>query len=922
MNQTLKTITIGAVVFLTSAALAFWIGSNLATDDVTPEAVMPVFEEPLPVIIPVPFDGDPVVAAETLAEQVNASRTIASEIGVVLEPSSPSGIETAIVVSSTAEETPSDAADETTAATPGQTTITETTPGATAVPETEEGPLPSSGGTPPAEETATDFCVDGGEGCPEGVSGTILALHALPPLAGVPEFRPAPPGSGFSYYSPECPPQELEEGKAYFGVSTNRPAIIAMEYRSDDWAYGRGYTVPWTTFETTTPDGAETAWNEWWADESVTELDRRAWIQHCFTLDDLPAGARYIARFTYTDKFDPSITTSTPGRLVRFSVPGRDALVLGSQRRPTTILPLGMDQLFVGMTREPDQDIAVAAREGADLAMCDIAGDTGSIYSGSSTIRAVVTSDGPIDREVLDDPAYPYLAEHTQSVVTRLDLREGTDYVVCVYWLAEGPSFDPVIVEIAESIPVSTPEAYRPTIVLHGLTNLFGEIDLVQVRIPGCGTRDYDLADPSTTVRDRADILSTPGPQIELCTLTQGLAEIDRRGIRVETRVVATGASSSESGGAYIRTDFECRTATCLFRLPEMALVPLPLIPADDSDCGSGFGVGCLSDGMRSAGDVIIEIQFDATAGSGISSWGIGEAAEFDDTTPPLAENPQISVETEVALSGGHPLFGAMASVTVVADRPVTLRVEVSDVVTLEEPCSLGPIDGYNSTTLSTTHTFTLDPLCLGQKYMLAITATDESGDVATILGRRPWVPEGLVELYVPPVSVTTEMSAIITAPDDDHRHRVEMGRVVARSDDVITGGPFAFYLSWIADPEAVAAAERSGWRMPGTFACGSPGAGPLEYHGRSRPGGVALQRNTYATQNGLHITVPVDIYRILPIGGAIVGDCVPGALVEGVLLSADISLEELFDGVTITSESGSVVFTIRATRFRSELIG
>jgi hypothetical protein len=920
MRRLLPTLAIGAVAFLASTVLAFWIGGSLASDDVIPEAAMPELEPPLLVIVPVPFDGDPAIAAETLAEQVNASRTIASEIGVVLEPSSPSGIETQPVIGSVAVEMPEDTVDASATTSTGGTTSTQAAPGTTSAPETEETSLPPPSGAPPAEETATDSCVDGGEGCPEGISGTILAIHELPPFAGVAQFRPPAPGSGFSVHSPVCPPREEEEGKAHFGVSTNRPANIIMEYRTAEWRESEG-SIPWTVFSTATPVTDEGTWNAWAADHTADPRDTRSWIQHCFTLEGLPPRDDYEARFRYQDKYDTSITAVNFVRIVRFVVPGRDGLDPGAQRRPTTVIPLGMDQLFVGMTREPEQDVAVVAREGIDPAMCDTAGDMRAIYSGTDTIRAVVTSDNPIDREVLGDPAYPYLLEHSQSVVTRLDLEEGTDYVLCIYWLAPGPAFDPVVVEIAESIPASTPEAYRPTIVLHGLTNLFGELDLVRVRVPGCGTHDYNLSDPSATVRDRADILSTSGPQIELCTLTNGLTEIDRRGIRVETLLVATGAETSESGGAYIRTDLECRTATCLIRLPEMALVPLPRIPADDSDCGSGFGVGCLSDGMRSAGDVIIEIQFDATAGSGISSWGIGEAAEFDDTPPPLAENPQIDLQSAVELIGGHPTNGALATITVEADRPVTLNVEVGDVATLDEPCSLGPIEGYSSTALSTTHSFTLDPLCLGQKYMLAITATDESGDVATIVGQRPWIPAGLVELYVPPVSVTTEMSATITAPDNDQRHRVQMGRVVARSDDVITGGPFAFYLGWTVDPDAIAAALRSGWRMPGTFACGSPGAGPLEYHGRSRLG-VRTGRNAYATQNGLHITVPVDIYRILPIGGAIVGDCVPGAFVEGVLLSADIGLEELFDGVTITSESGSVVFTIRATRFRSELIG
>ncbi len=919
MNRnTILGFTIGAVTFIAAAALAFWVGSAIAGDDPAPPAALPAFEEPIPVIVPIPFEGDPVIAAATLAEQVSASRAIASEIGVTLEPANPSGIKVQTITGT------GDAGIPTETSTDDETTDTTSVPAA----DSDGSPAPPPAGTPPAEERVIDSCIEGGEGCPEGISGTILAIHALPPLSGVPEFRPAAPGSGYSYRAPECPPQELEEGAAYFGVSTTRPAIIAMEYRSDDWAYGRGYTVPWTTFETTTPDGAEVAWNEWWADESATETDRRAWIQHCFTLEDLPAGARYIARFTYTDKYDPSIVTTGFAR-VRFSVPGRGALLPGAQRRPTTVLPLGLDQLFVGMTREPDQDIAVAAREGTDPAMCNVAGDTRSIYSGAGTVRAVVTSDDPIDRDVLDDPAYPYFVRHSQSVVTRLDLQEGTNYVVCVYWLAEGPAFDPRVVEIAESIPVSTPEAYRPTIVLHGLTNLIGDVGLVQVRIPGCGTHDFNLAEPSATVRgrplshDRAGILQTTAPAIEMCTLTHGLTEIDRRGIRVDTLVVVTGATTSESSGAYIRTDLECRTATCLIRFPEMALVALPRIPVDESDCGSGFGVGCLSDGMRTAGDVIIEIQFDATAGTGISSWDIGGAAEFDDTPPPLAENPQIAFEKAIDLIERHPRNGAQATITVLADRPVTLSVSLADT---SDTCSLGNPDGYDSTTLSATHSFTLGPLCLGLVYQFAVSATDESGRSATIVGESSLVPEGLVELSVPLVAVTTELTATITVPTNDRLHTVTVRPVRARTDDARIGGTFVRSLYWTWPESDRTAARIAGWELFGVdgeaTACGSAGARPLEVFGRRAVGGGISRSNLYVNQDGTEITVLVDIYQNQLIRRAVFGECVPGDLIEGVELTAAVSVDDLLAGVTLSSESGSVVFTITATGFRSELGG
>jgi len=542
MNKLLKSITIGLVAFLASAALAFWAGGNLGSDDVIPEAVMPAFDEPLPVIVPVPFEGDPAVAAKVLAEQANASRVLASEIGVTLEPTNPSGIEIQTMSGSTATEpaaddpepsSPSAPATTTTGDTPGVTTAPGTTslgteeeplapagdtPGTTA-PGTEEEPLAPAGDEPPAEETAIDFCVEGGEGCPEGISGTVLALHPLPPLQGFAQFRP--PATPFrpSSNEPVCPPRAEEEGTAYFGVSTSRPALITMEYKTWEWRPREG-AIPWTTVSLATSAEADAAWAGL---DTIDPTDSLPWIQTCFTLEDLPPRGDYVARFSYADKDDPSLSGERRGpRLVNFVVPGRDGLDPGEQRRPTILLPVGIDQLMVGMTREPDQTVAVTARQGTDRAVCDIAGDTSSIYSGEGTIRPTLgargqgyISDNPIDPAVLNDPGYPYLAE-----LFRLDLEEGTNYVVCVYWLSDGPAFDPTVLDISEAIPVSTPEAYRPTVLLHGLENLFGGASRVDVSVPGCGSESFDLTtgvDPSRPLG-----VSQITPAVELCTFNDG----------------------------------------------------------------------------------------------------------------------------------------------------------------------------------------------------------------------------------------------------------------------------------------------------------------------------------------------------------------------------------------------------------------
>jgi intracellular sulfur oxidation DsrE/DsrF family protein len=933
MKSRIRTIAIGIATFLVAALIGYWGAQAFTTDDVQPTVAEPAYEEPVPVVVPVAFEGDVDVAIEQLSEQANASRTIASEMNITLEPTDTSGISLEPVAGSGDGAGGSGSVGSTGTGSPGTTTPSDTAPGDATTPT--DAPAPGTGGpssTPEAgtpsvdgsglpEERAVDTCADGGDECPEGISGTILAIRHLPDFGVQVAFNPPVPGTGRSVSSPVCPAREAEEGTAYFGVATNRPALIQLEYRTIEFRSDRG-GIPWTSVSTATSSAGDAAWATWFASDSADSTDPASWIQTCITLEDLPPRSDYQARFVITDKDDPTIRARTFARLVPFVVTGGDGLVPGAQRRPTTALPLGIDQLFIGLTRTPDQDVAVAARPGNDPAACEIAGDESSIYTGSGTIRSVTTSENTIDAAVLNDASYPYFVEHSVSVVERLDLVEGTDYVVCVYWLDDGPAFDRKVVTESEVIAVSTPEAYRPKIILQRLTNLYGGVERVTVSIPTCsgGITSYDLTEESATVTDRMGSLQTYGPAIELCTIDQRLNDVNRRGIRVDTTIVrADGVSVANS--AYIRTDVTCRTTPCLLRLNELVMLPLPDVVAGDGECGTGFGTGCLS-GEVSAGDAVIEIRYLASTGSGRANWNIARPTGFDDTPPPLADDPQLAVTTAYELVEGRPENGARATLTFVADRPVTLDVSVMDVFSSGEICSLGPVDGFTSATFSTEYTVTLEPLCLSQGYRLAVTAVDEDGNIADIVGQIPRTDDNTVELYVPPVLLTTEISTTIAPPHEDHSHTVYVRPVRANAFDVTGTGGFDLGGTWpTADRDA---AQRAGWQMFGVSgqanACGRPGAGDLEVYARNTGRGVPVQAFMYAAQGGANITYVVDIYANRPVGGTVLRDCVAGELEESVVLQADMSIEDLLAGATLTADSGLVEFTIRATSFRREL--
>ncbi len=943
MNSRSKTIALGFATFAAASAIGYFGALALNTDTATPTTGEPTYEEALPVVVPMAFDGDVNVAIDALSEQTDAARTIASELEITLEPDETSGISLEPIVGSS-NRAPATGAPGTT--TPGDTTAPSDTaapatiapedaaPGDTSAPTDTPAPAASEDespaatpdiGTPPGdvspppEERATDTCTSGGGDCPDGISGTILAIRDLPPLAGRVTFNPPPPGTTPRISSPVCPAREPREGTAYFGASTNRPALITMQYRTAGARPGFEDN-PWTTVSFATSDAGDSAWARWFGDDTASASDPASWIQTCFSLEDLPARTDYLARFTFADKDDPSIQARPYQNVIPFSVTGRDGLTPGTQRRPTTALPLGIDQLFIGVTRTPEQDVAVAARRGRDLAVCEIGGDERGIYTGDGTIRSVPLSETEIDPAILRERAYPYFTDYSVSVVERLDLEEGTDYVVCLYWLDEGPAFDRQVVTETEAIVVSTPEAYRPKIMLQRVTNLIGDVDRVTVSVPGCsGVTSFDLTDSSVTARGRTGILQTYSDPIELCTFDSGLNEVNRRGIRVNTTIMR-GDGTSASNGVYVRTDVTCRTVPCLLRLNELAMLPLPDVTLGD-ECGTGFGTGCLS-GTISAGDAVIEIRYLSSTGSGLSNWSIGNPSAIEDAPPPLAEIPQVAVTTSYALIDATPRSGARATLTFVADRPVSLEASVADVFSAGEICSLGSVDGYASTTLALTHTVTLDPLCLGQGYRITVNARDEAGQLADIVGGVPRTFDNSVELNVPTLLLRTEISATVAAPHDDHAHTVYVRPVRANAFDSI--GTFGFNLGWTWPPADRNAARRAGWEMYGVSgqanACGRSGAGNLEVFARRTSRGLPVQAFMAAGQAGADITFVVDIYENRPVGGVVLRDCVRGDLEESITVQANVSLGDLLDGVTMSSDTGLAEFTIMVVPLSSDL--
>jgi hypothetical protein len=881
LSPTLRSVLLGALSFVAAGAVAFAVGRAIHGED-TPPAALPALEAPEPVVIPIVIDDQDVATiVMEQAEQNLASRQIASDLEVVLDPGEPGPSASAGVSGRRLPDGPDS---------PGG--------GEPVFIDVADGPPSSS---PAATEVALDECADGGDGCPDGVGGTILlAIREIPPLAGFAAFNPA--ATRTYGWGPVCPEVEVPGGSAYFGFSTTRPVAIRFEYRAYPWERGAYFAEGVLQF--VTPSEDEEPWNDWIADDTAPADDPRSWINHCVLIPDLPPSGNYVAFISYSDRRDPTVTVQNWQRPVPFDVTDARGFVPGEQRRPTFLLGYGIDDLRIGATRTPDQALEVVALEGAAPGSCDTGGNEASVIFSEDSLRARTLVTNEIPAAELTNPTYPFLRAHSISTVLQLDLVEGSDYLVCLYWLGRGSTFDARVVEIAEEVQVSTPEAYRPRFKFHGVTELFGSLDRASVVIWPCGAAGMDV-DP----RHGGGSQLLPEP-IVLCTVDTGLTELDR-GIRVVSAIHETFDDVVLESGRFIRTDLECHVTPCLLKLDEMVLVPLPEVPTERRLCGTGFGGGCRGEvPKRVAGYAVVEIEYINVPGNGLTRWSIGEAAEFEDTPPPpVGDTPLLDVQTDISIAS-HPINGAAVEFTVVADRPVTMAAALVGAV----DCGLPSPGTYSRETLATTHTFSLGRLCLGNEYEIEVLAFDESGAQGTIVERIAGEVGPVSSFVVPPVWIRLGISVTVPPPDGDHWHTAYVRPVSVRVPTVVP--PYGTALDWswpVADRDLAAAA---GWQMFGLHgqanACGSPDARPFVVN--------ATGRGALLSQDQIMITAVVDIHRNHP-ASPVYSECAVAGLETSHLMQATVSIRELFEGVTITSDGGAV-FTIRALGFRPELYG
>ena len=688
------TAIVAAAGFVASAALAFPIARAASADATEPA--------PVPAASPEPGDGLPTSEAILqpagdglwasglqIAEAAQAARVEASELGLTIGGPASGAEEDAA---------PSD---------PERASIM---------------PAPSgdSGPEPVADTCAADTPPDD---CPSGIRGVVLGIRALPDIQVVGlASPPLPEETGFDAAYPQCRPAALLDGQWQVGVGVNRPAYVTTRYAKRPLSGEPIADDAWRNLATATSPSEEADFWAWVEDVDAPDDDPRAWIDHCVTLDGLEPGT-WEVRITVNAADDTTEFAITDFVL---TLPGEDGAIPEQVRRATTHIGIGPDQLWVNAPHPSDQFIAVQAVPYEQLTGCSTGADD-TVFTQPRThdrTPATIVATTDIDADLLAAPDYPYLPTDDQSTTARLDLVQGTNYFVCVYWLQEGPTFDPIKVMASEVFDIRTPYAWQPQIALEGAANVLTGVESVGITAlnPECSPHNYVLSP-----RDNGAI-ELDGASI--CQLQGHLTDVEIRGLPLILQVVMDDGSSYASR-VNLHPAIMCRYRDCPPRANEVALVHLPDVPVEPTDCGTGFGTGCLSDTgrTRSAGDLVVSVSYgDRTLIDG--AWVQDEPEPFLDNFPEVGETPKLSVTWDSPDTGST--FGRLVF-DVQADQPVTTQIELFPTEG-EEWCAMpgGTSIQANSAPVERA-TLRFQNLCQGVEYLARITATNDAGNAGVL---------------------------------------------------------------------------------------------------------------------------------------------------------------------------------------------
>ncbi len=868
-------IIVPAAAFTLAAAATY---GAVAAAQTAPSPTPTESAAPVGVVAPFPYSGDADAAAQRWvdAHPGTADGTDAEYVAYAPDVPSPA---------------PSTPASSGATPTPGASGGAEGTGGA-ALPDSPSGGIPGDGGV-------VDLCAGDSppDYCPDGVGGTVeLALDALPPMDGMVTLHPATPGSAPFPYFPECEPSDLAPGDLAVGMTVNRPASIRL-------TWSRATADGWEPHEVTlvTSGPAEDAWNAWAASDAATPTDPEQWIDVCHVIRGLDPG-EYRVQATFTDASDSAQQFTYPSDApLTARVEDASGSVPGHTRRPTIVLPVGVDRVVVNALAPSDQYIAmVAVPAGGDNpgegGTCDA-----SLLDPSHVLAAGDIVGVPLTQETLPDsvvhaPDYPYLPDQNLSLTSDFTLEEGTDYTLCLFWMdTRGDPSDGRPVNV-EAIPVNVEDAYRVSLDVVGFYGEDGALDGSTVsggRVRAIRPGGY-LPGSSRECSPGLDVGFGPGgatwPDADrnLCTDMTGITGIVRYGIPVDVTLVTPSGDGTRKR-SIVRVDPRCH-GLCTPRDPEMVMVPLPEV--------DGHATGSLA----------IRVSYDATEGNGRTHFVVGDP-RYGSTGPQTPDYPYVDIATsEPDMDGALAVRnGVDVDVKVRlhhADTRMGLHLSFVSGDPREPLCHVGAAPAPRTFGLDadgTTWTATYHGLCAGASYRIVVR--DNAGDIVPVFGPTGWDTTGGHDFTTDPITLHVHGKISGMRSQDYDYSFTAYSNIWVRSP--YSPGAYPRALDSAVDASWVDRLASGGWTMTddGYSACGSgraatvyakPYTGTIEVVSGQpiRVEAHATYRTNQRDEDG-HWTCDVTT-----------GPGYLGGNVWNVDAVADVTAEQLLDGVTVRRDA------------------
>ena len=557
----------------------------------------------------------------------------------------------------------------------------------------------------PAVESAGDYGIslfsggddpcadDAGEDCPEGVSGTLLALYGSEPLEVRALVNP-PTYSDDPYSEVSCPAVAREAGSISLGVATNKPTTLRIDYWPAASVGGGADTM---RLDVALDPAEEADWDAHSGDRDT--LLQAYWVQHCSLITGLDPDVEYVANITSTPREGLG-----GGRATRIWFTSS-----GNVRPATEVLPSGNGMLYVTTYHELDVDATISARllEVGEAATCDV--------ESEDEVRSVYRQHvSGVDGGWLRDNGFG--DEFLRRTSTAYYVPEGSYLAVCVSQeKQDAPSWRDENPLRAERFLVASPDRTVPVVKLRAIVPGRGELP------------DSALVTASTVEGQLCGGVASPGRG-------EGFAYAEFTNITLCDSTSTIGRSLGGDGNFSITTithhDGDTNRGVYLLDLAPLVCVgDCPELPAPTS-----YSIPL---GARESAEATVRVNVSWEQGNhnGVAAWEVEQLSSW--TLPDVVPDaPQLDTSQVLRASpilSGLSLDHMNVFFSLVPDR----QVEYS--ATLHGDCEFGDDGALGTATTrqlsgnaSGPVQLTFLNVCFGARYEVEVSLTDSDGVTTT----------------------------------------------------------------------------------------------------------------------------------------------------------------------------------------------